>query len=159
MGADSRPGRVTSRLGKDETNFSERLHIRHIIEGRTGRLGRLGVTVFTALGSTRRLCFLFRRARPQHLHLAGDDLDYVAILTFLVLPFASLDATFDVDRRSLLEILANDLGHAVEEDDTVPFGSFLAFAGRLVLVRLRRRDSDRSDRFAILGIANLGIGP
>src|SRR5690606_25975563 len=42
----------------------------------------------------------------EHLHLVGDDLGGVAVVTLLVLPLARAQAAFDVDLRSLLQVLA-----------------------------------------------------
>src|SRR3989338_3384770 len=105
IGGRSQPGRVTSRLGKDETKSSERLDVRHVIECRTGRLFWLGAGFCIALGFARLWRVLFGWARTQHLHLAGNDLDHIAILTFLILPFTRLNTSFDVDWRTLLEVL------------------------------------------------------
>src|SRR5690606_13859828 len=68
-------------------------------------------------------------AAAQHLHLAGDDLRGVAVVAVLVLPLARLEPAFHVDLRALLEVLDHDLGHAAEEDDAVPLGPLLLFAG------------------------------
>src|SRR4029450_10065154 len=84
--------------------------------------------------------------RTQELHFLGDDLGRVAILAFLVLPFARLQPAFDIDRTAFLQILAGDLGQPVVEHDAVPFGLFLLFAGRLVLPLARCRDGDVADR-------------
>ena len=53
-----------------------------------------------------------RRLAVEHLHFADDDLGRVAVLALLVLPFASLQLPFDVNLRSLVQVLADHLGKA-----------------------------------------------
>src|SRR5882672_9315351 len=60
-------------------------------------------------------------ARAEHLHRVGDDLGRVAVLPFLVLPFARAQASLDIDLRALLQIFAGYLGQAAEENDPMPF--------------------------------------
>src|SRR6266480_2258459 len=47
-------------------------------------------------------------AATQHAEVAGDNLKAGALLAFLVLPFAGLDAAFDEDQRTLLKILLSN---------------------------------------------------
>src|ERR1700681_1837391 len=56
------------------------------------------------------LCGLGRRARAaafataEHLHAIGDDLRRVAVLAFLILPFARLQPTLDVNLSSFFQV-------------------------------------------------------
>src|SRR5581483_844962 len=69
-------------------------------------------------------------APAQHLHLVGDDLGGVAVLAFLVLPLAGLQASLDEDLRAFLEVFAHDLGELAEEHHAVPFGALLVLSPR-----------------------------
>src|SRR5262245_39339089 len=60
----------------------------------------------------------------EHPHFARNDLRRVALLAFLVLPLAGLQAALDVDLAAFLEILARDLRQAAEESHAMPFGAF-----------------------------------
>jgi hypothetical protein len=56
-----------------------------------------------------------------------------ALLPTLIGPFARLELALDVDLRALLQEALGDVGYRlVEHHDAMPFGAFLAFAGRLV---------------------------
>ena len=83
-------------------------------------------------------------ARAEHLHAIGNDLSGIALLAFLVLPLARLQATFDVDLAALLEVLARDLGKSAEEGDAMPLGALLLRAG-LVLPLIGGGDADVGD--------------
>src|ERR1041385_2763373 len=58
----------------------------------------------------------------EELHGHGDDLGGLALLSFLVLPLAGLQATLDVDLAALVQVLAAILGRAAPHHDTVPLG-------------------------------------
>src|SRR6267378_776631 len=62
-------------------------------------------------------------AATQHAEIAGDNFKAGAFLAFLVLPFAGLDAAFDENQRTLLEILLGDFGLFAPYDDLVPLGA------------------------------------
>lgn len=84
-------------MGKQETCDSERLDVGYILECRSRSSCRLAFTVagtlaFACVGS-----IVIRRTTAEHLHLAGENLDDITILTRLVLSFAGLDAAFDID--------------------------------------------------------------
>ncbi len=44
----------------------------------------------------------------EHLHLIGDNLGGVAVLSVAILPFFGLKTTFNVDRFPLGQLLASD---------------------------------------------------
>ena len=84
-------------MGKRETCDSERLDVGYILERGSRSGSRLAFTVAGTLATN---CFgsiVIRRTTAEHLHLAGENLDDITILTRLVLPFAGLDAAFDID--------------------------------------------------------------
>src|SRR5262249_37783325 len=61
--------------------------------------------------------------------LLQHDLCRIAVLAGLVLPFACLELPFEVNLRTLLEILLGDLCKIlVEDDDAVPFGALAPLA-------------------------------
>ena len=60
-----------------------------------GRLGRDPETRFTAGGHA-------FTAPAEHAEIVGNDFEAGALLAFLVLPLAGLDATFDKNERALL---------------------------------------------------------
>src|SRR5204862_2117862 len=96
-------------------------------------------------------------AATEHLHLFGDDLGGVVFLAFLVGPLARLQAPFDIDRASLFQVLAGDLGEPVEERDPVPFGLFDLVARVLGFPGAAGGDADVADGVAVRCIAHLGI--
>ena len=53
--------------------------------------------------------------RVPSIFISLANFDDIAILTLFVLPFAGLDATFDVDGRALLQVLADDLRRATKK--------------------------------------------
>src|SRR5205807_611791 len=60
------------------------------------------------------------------------DLGRVLVLAGLVLPLPRLQLALDVNLRALLQILFGNPAQAlIENDDAVPLGLLLAFAGRL----------------------------
>lgn len=56
-------------------------------------------------------------ARAEHLHATGADLGRVALVAFLVGPFARRQPPFDIESRAFLQGLAGYPGHPVEKDD------------------------------------------
>jgi len=96
-------------------------------------------------------------AATQHLHFIGDDVDGVAFDAVLVRVLAVLQATFDVDRLALLQVLAGDFRQSVVEGDAVPLGFFDRFAAGLVLAAAGRGDADRADGGTAGCVAHLGI--
>src|SRR5690606_38571320 len=94
-----------------------------------------------------------RCTTAKHLHLVRADFGGVAVLTGLVLPFARLDAAFDVDRTALAQVLRGDFGEPVEHHDAVPLGALLALARSLVLPVFGRCDAQVADRAARRGVA------
>src|SRR5260221_8019740 len=146
--------------------ISERNIVFHVVEF-AARLLRRRLRLSARLGLARlrratlragvgtRLAAAF--AAAEHLHHVAADLGRVAVLAFLVLPFARAQAALDIDLRALLQILARHLGEAPEERDAMPFGRFLHLAARLVLPLVGGGDTDVDDRLAARQIARLWI--
>ena len=87
----------------------------------------------------------------EHLQLAAEFLQHhfrrVAVIAGLVLPFAGLQLTLDIDLHALLQVLLGDLGEIVVEDhDVMPLGLFLALAGILVAPAFGCGDPDVDHR-------------
>ncbi len=78
-------------------------------------------------------------APAEHAEVVGHNLKAGALLAFLVLPFAGLDAALDEHQRTLLQILLRDFGLLAPDDNFVPLGALLALAVA-VLVGLVRGD-------------------
>src|SRR6266480_162280 len=95
-------------------------------------------------------------AATQHAEVADNDFKAGALLAFLVLPFAGLDAAFDEDQRALLEILLGDFGLFAPDDDLVPLGALLALPV-FVFVRLIRGHGKICDGLAAAGVARFWI--
>src|SRR5690606_13644954 len=97
-------------------------------------------------------------AAAQHLHLVGDDVRAVAVgAGVLVLPFACLEAAFDVDRTALLEVFTVDFGKPVIEHDAMPFGFFAPFARYLVFPLRRGGNGNIADGGAVRAVAHFRI--
>src|ERR1700674_775611 len=58
-------------------------------------------------------------AATEHAEVIGYDFEAGALLAFFVLPFAGLDAAFDEDQRTLLEILLGDFGQFADRKSVV----------------------------------------
>src|SRR6266704_1263678 len=95
-------------------------------------------------------------AASQHAEVIGDDFKTGALLAFLVLPFAGLDAALDEDQRTLLEILLSDFGLFAPHDDLVPLGALLALTV-FVFVRFVGGERKICDRLAAAGVVCFGI--
>src|SRR6266481_4255358 len=95
-------------------------------------------------------------AAAQHAEIVGDNFKAGALLAFLILPFAGLNAAFDKDQRTFLEILLGDFGLLAPYDDFVPLGALLALAV-LVFVGLIRGDREICDGLTAAGVAGFGI--
>jgi len=65
-------------------------------------------------------------AATEHSEIVGDNFETGSFLPFLVLPFAGLDATFDEDERTFLQILLSDFGLLTPNNNFVPLGALLA---------------------------------
>src|SRR5262249_16153339 len=100
----------------------------------------------------------------QHLQLAAEFLQYdlgrVAVLAALVLPFAGLQLTLDVNLGAFLQVLLGDLDQIVVEDhDVVPLGLLLALARVLVAPGLAGGDAHADDRIAGIQPPDLRVRP
>src|SRR5208282_963296 len=67
-------------------------------------------------------------AATEHAEIAGDDFKAGALLAFLILPLAGLDAAFDENERALLQILLGDFCLFAPNNNLVPFGALLTLA-------------------------------
>src|SRR3979411_2780928 len=66
------------------------------------------------------------RARAEHAKISGDDFVAGAFLSFFIGPLAGLDAAFQIDLRTLFQILLSDLRLFGPDDNFVPFSALLA---------------------------------
>src|ERR1700733_10730150 len=92
----------------------------------------------------------------EHAEIIGDDLETGALLPFFILPLARLDAAFDVDQGTLLQILLRNFGLLAPYDDLMPFGALLAF-GTLVFVGLISGQREICNCLAATGITRFWI--
>jgi hypothetical protein len=68
-------------------------------------------------------CTFASRFSAEEGELVDEDLGLVLFLAAgLVVPGAGLDLAFDEDLRALFDVVADDLGGALEADDIVPLG-------------------------------------
>jgi hypothetical protein len=67
-------------------------------------------------------------AATEHAEIGGDNFETGALLAFLILPFAGLDAAFNEYLGAFFQILLGDFGLFAPNDDFVPLGALLAFA-------------------------------
>src|SRR5262249_45146755 len=87
-----------------------------------------------------------------------NNLGGIAVLAGLVLPFACLQRTFEVNLRALLEVLLGDPAQVlVEDDDAVPFGLFPPLAACLVAPALGSGDAQVGHWPSILGAPNFRV--
>src|SRR6185312_552332 len=96
--------------------------------------------------------------RQRRVEALQHDFGGVFLDTGLVGPFTGLQCTLDVHLGALFQILLGDFAEPLIEDHhAMPFGLFLALAGRLVAPALRGRDAQIGDRPAVLGTPDLRI--
>ena len=89
-----------------------------------------------------------------------DDFGRIFVLTVLVLPLPGLERAFDINLRTLLQILLRDLAKPfIEDDDAMPLGLLLALASILVAPGIGGRDAQIDDRPTVLGAPDIGIRP
>src|SRR5712672_2989551 len=103
-----------------------------------------------------------RAAAVEHGEVRVETLQHhfgrVFFHTALVGPFASLQLAFEVNFCAFLQVLLGDLAQPfIEDHDPVPFGLFLALAGRLVAPAFRGGHAQIGDRPAVLGPSDLWI--
>jgi hypothetical protein len=63
----------------------------------------------------------------KHAEISGDDFKAGALLAFLVLPLAGLDATLDENQGTFFKILLSDLRLLAPHHNFVPLGALLTF--------------------------------
>src|SRR6266480_2308146 len=159
------------KTGRDENHTSERNILVGDFRGAAGRSATSTVRIvcrrgvaFEVIAPTSAGTSTSAGPRPgrafgaatQHAEVAGDNLKAGALLAFLVLPFAGLDAAFDEDQRTLLKILLSNFSLFAPHDDLVPLGPLLALAV-FVFVRLIRGNGEICDGLAAAGVAGFGI--
>src|SRR5579859_3080352 len=104
-----------------------------------GALGAIEEGQFAAIG-------------PEH------DFSRIAVLVGLVLPFAGLDLTLEIDLGAFLQKTLGDLDQVLVEDHhAMPLGPLFSLAGIPVLPGLGRRDRQVADLAAALHRADLRI--
>src|SRR5262249_39047088 len=92
----------------------------------------------------------------EELDVVGDDLGDVALLTFLVVVAAGLDAALDEDLPPLRQLLRADFGGLAPHDDAVPLGALLALTV-LVLPALAGRQAELVHAGVAGRVAHVGI--
>ncbi len=95
-------------------------------------------------------------AAAEHAEIGGDNFKAGALLAFLVLPFAGLDAAFYENERAFFQVLLGDFGLLAPDDNFVPFGAFLAFAVA-IFVSFVCGDGKICDGLAAGGEAGFGV--
>src|SRR5690606_22039432 len=95
----------------------------------------------------------------EHLHLAGDNLRRVAVLTILPLPFARAQAALHIHLGALLEVLSGDFRQTVEKDHPMPFGTLLYLARVPVLPGFAGGDTDIGHGATAWHVAGLRVLP
>ena len=95
-------------------------------------------------------------AASEHFHLAGDDLRGEASYTVAVFPLSGLRPAFDIDLRTLDQILAADLSKTAKSDDSIPFGCFLLIALG-ILPLLSGRYPEIGNCYLALGIPGFNV--
>ena len=95
-------------------------------------------------------------ASTEHAEITGDDFETGALLAFFILPFAGLDAAFDENERTLLQVLLSDFGLLAPDDNFVPLGALLALAV-FVLVGFVGGDRKIGDGLAAGSVAGFWI--
>src|SRR6266566_4173353 len=95
-------------------------------------------------------------APSQHAEIVGHNLETGALLTFLVLPLAGLNAPFDEDKGTLLQILLCNFSLLTPDHYFVPFGALLAFAVA-VFVGFVGGHGEIGDGLAAAGVTRFGI--
>src|SRR5580704_593093 len=80
-----------------------------------------GVAGGVGLGVAAAAAFAATGAATEEGEFVDEDLGAVLFLAgFLVVPGAGLDLAFDEELGTLFDVVANDLGGAVEGDEVVP---------------------------------------
>src|SRR6266851_4017165 len=95
-------------------------------------------------------------AATQHAEVGGNNLRGCPLLAFFVLPFTRLNAAFEIEERTLFQILLSDFGQLAPHDDLVPLGALLALA-IFVLVSFIGGHGKIRDGLAAAGVAGFGI--
>src|SRR5690606_16339813 len=93
----------------------------------------------------------------QHLQLARDDLGGVTVGAVLGLPLPGAQTALNVYLRALAQVLASDLGQAVEKHHGVPLGALLHLTALLVLPGFAGGDGDVGDGSAGRHVADFRI--
>jgi len=97
--------------------------------------------------------------RTQELYGQRVDFGGAALLAFFVLPLASLQAPFDVDRTALREVLTTMLSGSTPDNYSMPFSLFDLVAAILVRPVLTGREAEIRNRLAVLRVTEFGVSP
>src|SRR5690606_9076502 len=92
----------------------------------------------------------------EHLHLVGDDLGDVAVLSVLAGELVVADRAFDIALRTLAQVLTGDLAELSEELHPVPLGALLLVAVA-VLAHAGGGQANGGHGHAGLGVLGFGI--
>src|SRR5262249_45817998 len=91
--------------------------------------------------------------------IAGANLGGFSLVTFLIVPFACLQAAFDIHQAAFCEVLITNLRQPVPSDDVMPFGTFLTLAGCLIVPHVVGCHGESTKGNAAGGIFELRIAP
>src|SRR6202021_1170536 len=121
--------------------------------------GASAATIASRTGGTATgaCCCPIARA-AEHAEIGSHDFEAGALLAFLILPLAGLNAALDKNQRAFLQVLLGDFGLLAPDDDLVPLGALLALAV-LVLISFVGGYREIRDGLASAGERGLGIAP
>src|ERR1700722_6536310 len=94
----------------------------------------------------------------EHAEIGSHDFEAGALLAFLILPLAGLNATLDKNQRAFLQVLLGDFGLLAPDHDLVPLGALLALAV-LVLISFVGGYRKIRDGLPSAGETGFGIAP
>src|SRR5579863_9130985 len=89
-------------------------------------------------------------AASQHPEICSYNLETRPFLALFILPFSRLDASFDKDQRTLLQVLLVNFRLFAPDDDLVPLRTLLSFA-RPALIGFARGNRKVRNRLACAG--------
>ena len=125
---------------------------------RAGWLGCAGVAGGVGLGVAAAAAFARRRLAAEEGEFVDEDLGPVFLLAgLLVVPGAGLDLAFDEELGALLDVVADDLGGALEGDEVVPLGLVLPSCLCWSFCAVGGGEGEAGDGHAAGGGTDLGI--
>src|SRR5207247_7177621 len=101
---------------------------------------------------------VFGRTAEEN-HIARANLGGFPLVTFLIVPFACLQAAFDIHEAAFCEVLITNLRQPVPGNDVMPFGTFLTLAGCLIVPDVVGCHGESTKGNAAGGVFELRITP